>query len=99
MSQLLGGMQIAILLLVAVAAPAVVATRDPVSQAIAISYYGLLLALMFLLFQAPDVALSQLVIGAVALPLLVLLTLAKIRRIAERRAADGNSDRHRGDSR
>jgi uncharacterized MnhB-related membrane protein len=35
---------------------------------------------MFFVFQAPDVALSQIVVGAVALPLMILLALAKIRR-------------------
>ena len=39
-----------------------------------------MLALMFLLFQAADVALSQIVIGTVGLPLMVLLAIAKIRR-------------------
>ena len=58
----------------------VVLTREPVAQAVIVSFYGLLLALMFFIFQAPDVALSQLAIGAVALPLMMLLALAKIRR-------------------
>ena len=44
------------------------------------SVYGLVLALMFLVFQAPDVALSQIAVGAVVLPLMILLALAKIRR-------------------
>jgi uncharacterized MnhB-related membrane protein len=73
-------MQTAILVFVAVAATAVVLTRDPAKQAIGISFYGLVMAIMFFLYQAPDVALSQIVVGAVALPLMVLLALAKIRR-------------------
>lgn len=73
-------MHYAILSLVAAAGTGVVLTRDPTSQTIGISFFGLVLALMFVLFQAPDVALSQLVVGAVALPLMVLLALAKIRR-------------------
>lgn len=79
-------LQITILLMVAAGGTAVVLTRDPVNQAIGLTFYGLLLALMFFIFQAPDVALSQIVIGAVALPLMILLTLAKVRlntRIAE----------------
>lgn len=44
-----------------------------------------LLALMFFLFQAPDVALSQIVVNAVALPMMVSLALVKIRRNAETR--------------
>jgi len=35
---------------------------------------------MFLVYQAPDVALSQITVGAVALPLMILLALAKVRR-------------------
>ncbi len=78
-------LQTAILLLVSVGGAGVVFTREPRSQAIAISFYGLLLAVMFLLFQAPDVSLSQVVVGAVALPLMMLLALAKVRHDAEQR--------------
>ena len=72
--------QVTILVFVAVTGTGVVLTRDPSNQVVAISFYGLLLALMFFIFQAPDVALSQMVIGAVALPLMILLALARIRR-------------------
>lgn len=75
-------LQITILFFVSITALGVVLTRDPARQAISISFYGILLALMFFIFQAPDVALSQIVIGAVALPLMVLLALAKVRRNA-----------------
>ncbi len=78
-------MQTAVLAFVLVAGTAVVLTRDPSSQTIGISFYGILLALMFFIFQAPDVALSQMVIGAVALPLMVMLALAKVRREDQRR--------------
>ena len=73
-------LQFTILSFVAVTAGAVVLTRDPAKQAIGISFYGLVMALMFFIFQAPDVALSQIVIGAVALPLMILLALTKVRR-------------------
>jgi uncharacterized MnhB-related membrane protein len=42
--------------------------------------FGLALAVLFFLFEAPDVALSQIVVASVAVPLMVLLTLAKLRR-------------------
>jgi uncharacterized MnhB-related membrane protein len=71
-------LQISILLMAAVAGTAVVLTREPACQTIGLSFYGLVLAIMFFIFQAPDVALSQIVIGAVALPLMILLTLAKV---------------------
>jgi uncharacterized MnhB-related membrane protein len=80
-------MQVAILLFVAVVGTAVVFTRDPRNQVIGLTFYGLLMAIMFFIFQAPDVAFSQIVVGAVVLPLMVLLTLAKLKtkEQAERR--------------
>jgi uncharacterized MnhB-related membrane protein len=77
---LMNVLQVLILVLVAAAATGVVLIRVPVRQAIALSAYGLLLALMFLAFQAPDVTLSELTVGAVALPILLMLTLAKVRK-------------------
>lgn len=69
-----------VLLLVAAAGTAVVRTRDPVNQAFVASFYGLVLGILFMVYQAPDVALSQITVGAVALPLMIVLALAKIRR-------------------
>jgi uncharacterized MnhB-related membrane protein len=46
----------------------------------AAGYLGLLLTVLFVVFHAPDVALSQAVVGVVAFPLMVVLTVAKIRR-------------------
>ena len=76
-------LQTLVLIFVAAAGAGVVLTRDARNQAIGLSFYGLVLGLMFLVFQAPDVALSQIAIGAVALPLMILLALAKIRRSGE----------------
>ena len=72
-------LQLLALCLLAVVGPGVVLTRDPSRQAIAVSFFGLVLAATFFLFRAPDVALSQLVIGAVALPLMILLALTKVK--------------------
>jgi energy-converting hydrogenase B subunit D len=77
---LMDALQVTVLVLVAAGATAVVLTRVPTRQVIALSGYGLLLAVLFLTFQAPDVTLSELTVGAVALPILLLLTLAKVRR-------------------
>ena len=43
----------------------------------------MLLAVLFLVFQAPDVTLSELTVGAVVLPIVLLLALAKIRKREE----------------
>lgn len=66
--------------LVAAGATAVVLTRDRLGQTIVLAFYGLLVGLMFLVFQAPDVALSQIAVGAIVQPILVLLALDKLRR-------------------
>ena len=71
---------LAALLVVAVGAWATVTARDPVRQAIVVSLYGLALGLLFFTFQAPDVALSNIVIGAVALPTMIMLAIAKTKR-------------------
>jgi energy-converting hydrogenase B subunit D len=72
-------LEVAVLLLVAVTATCVVFSRDPLRQAMVASIYGLILGILFFIFQAPDVGLSQTVVGAVALPLMILLALAKVR--------------------
>lgn len=73
-----------ILVLVAVAALCVVRTRDTTSQVLALTFYGMVLAVMFFVFHAPDVALSQIAVGAVALPLMVMLALARMKHHGER---------------
>ena len=66
-------------LLTAVAGAGVALTRDPRRQALAIAANGLVLALLFLALQAPDVAFSELAVGTAAVPLLFLVVLAAIR--------------------
>jgi uncharacterized MnhB-related membrane protein len=73
-------LQVTVLILIAAGATAVVLTRRVVHQVLVLSVYGVLLAVLFLVFQAPDVALSALTVGAVALPIILLLTLAKTRK-------------------
>ena len=76
-------LQAAALVLAAAVATATVLTREPLRQAMVLSIYGLVLGILFFVFQAPDVALSQTAVGAVALPLMILLALAKVRGGAE----------------
>ncbi len=73
-------LQVTLLVLVAAAATAVVLIRARVRQVLMLSIYGVLLAVLFLAFQAPDVTLSELTIGAVLLPIVILLALAKVRK-------------------
>jgi energy-converting hydrogenase B subunit D len=71
-------LQVSVLMLIAAGATAVVLTRDPLQQAMVVSFYGLLLGIFFLVLQAPDVGLSEIVVGTVALPLMIILALVKI---------------------
>jgi len=71
--------QVVVLALVALSATGVVLTREPLRQAVASSFYGLTLGILFFVLQAPDVALSQIAVGTVGMPLMILLALAKVR--------------------
>jgi uncharacterized MnhB-related membrane protein len=72
-------LQATCLLVVGAVGALVVATRDPLRQAAVTGLFGLALAALFLSVQAPDVALSQITVGAIVVPVLVLLAMAKIR--------------------
>jgi energy-converting hydrogenase B subunit D len=72
-------LQLVILLLVAAAGLAVVLQRDPLRQTVVNGLYGLLLVVLFMVFQAPDVALSMLAVGAIAYPLVLLIAIARVR--------------------
>ncbi len=72
-------LQAGLLVLLALGGLAVVSMRDPLRQALMVGIYGLLLALLFFVLQAPDVALSQIVVSTVAVPVMILLALAKVR--------------------
>lgn len=75
----------ALLLFAAASGLGVVLTRDPRRQVFALAINGLVLSLLFFALQAPDVALSELAVGTVAVPLLFLATLAAVRINKERR--------------
>jgi energy-converting hydrogenase B subunit D len=71
------------LVVVALGGTGVALARDPARQALVSSIFGLSLAILFFVFQAPDVALSQIVVGAVALPSMIILALRKVQRREE----------------
>lgn len=71
---------VVMLLLVAAAGTVVALTRDPSRQAVTLSTFGLLLAVLFVVLSAPDVALSQLAVGAALVPLMVMLSVRAINR-------------------
>jgi uncharacterized MnhB-related membrane protein len=72
-------LQVVIIILVGAAALAVVLQPDPLRQALVNGLYALLLVVLFMVFQAPDVALSMIVVGAIAYPLVLLTAIARVR--------------------
>ncbi|OBG32552.1 hydrogenase subunit MbhD domain-containing protein [Mycobacterium sp. E3198] len=79
--------------LVGVTGTVVALTGAADRQAVPLSVFGLALTVLFVVLQAPDVALSQLAVGGVVVPLMVMLTIRAVRRQAddERDGAAGES--------
>ncbi|HEY2438942.1 MAG TPA: DUF4040 domain-containing protein [Solirubrobacteraceae bacterium] len=71
-------LQIVALAGVALGGGAVALTTDPLRQTLVLGMFGLTLVFLFFAFQAPDVALSEIVVGTIGLPLIVVATLRKI---------------------
>jgi energy-converting hydrogenase B subunit D len=74
------GVQIAAVALVGAFGLAVVLVQDVLRVSILFGMYGLMLVVLFVVFQAPDVALSELAVSTVAFPVIVVTALAKVRR-------------------
>jgi len=68
-----------VLLAVAVCATGVALARNTLHAVIVYSGFGTMLAVAFMVLHAPDVALSELAVGTVAVPLIALIALAKTR--------------------
>lgn len=85
-------LQACALAVVAVSGTAVAVAPSPLRQTLLLSIYGLALTALFFAFQAPDVALSELVISGVALPVIVL---AALRRLADQRPPASRQDEDR----
>ncbi len=71
----------------------VVLVRDPLPQSMVFGFFGMALVTLFLVLQAPDVALSEAVVGAMAYPMMILLTLSKMKereRAPRERKKDGS---------
>lgn len=76
----LAPLQAVVFLLAPVVATLVVLTRNPLRQIVVNGVYGLVLSLLFFVLQAPDVALSMLVVGSIAYPVIVLAAISRARR-------------------
>lgn len=78
------------LIAVAVGGTATVLVPDPLRQTFVLGIYGLTLTFLFFALQAPDVALSEIVVSTIGLPLIVIAALRKIREQERDREADGD---------
>ncbi|KTD57045.1 hypothetical protein Lsan_2667 [Legionella santicrucis] len=72
-----------IYVLLVITGTGVILTKNPLKQTIVLSLFGLIVSLLFLILQAPEVALSEIVVGMVLIPLMVLLSLVKIKGYKE----------------
>jgi uncharacterized MnhB-related membrane protein len=68
------------LTVVALAGTAVVFADAPERQAISLSVFGVTLVVLFVVLQAPDVALSEIGVGTAIVPLMVMLTIRTMRK-------------------
>lgn len=76
--------------MVALAGGGVVAAAEPLRQTLILGLYGLALTMLFFVFQAPDVALSEIVVSTVGLPVMILLALRKVREQEQEREREEN---------
>lgn len=96
-------LQVSALIVVCLSGTAIALTPSPLRQTLLMAIFGFSLTALFFAFQAPDVALSELVVAGVALPLIIL---AALRRLADQgpgtepeEAADPQSEGAEGEDR
>jgi energy-converting hydrogenase B subunit D len=85
-----------VLCLMAIVASAVLVMllRNLNGAVMALSTVGMLMSLLFVVLGAPDVAQSEVVVGAIALPVLYLIAIGKIRAAVRDRGelGEGGAD-------
>ena len=72
-------LQVGVFVLAGLAGTAVVLAHNPLRLVLVNGVFGLALVLLFVVLQAPDVALSMLVVGTVAYPLVLLVAINVVR--------------------
>lgn len=81
-----------------VSAALVIICANPLPAVMALSAMGTILGTLFVVLAAPDVALAEVVVGAIATPMLYLIALGKIRTDVtdpgEDRDRTGKASRH-----
>jgi energy-converting hydrogenase B subunit D len=90
-------LDITCLVVILVCAALVVFLDNLNASVMALSGVGTVLALLFVVLHAPDVAHSQVVVGAIALPVLYLLAIGKVRAHVGERPELGEVGERGGD--
>jgi energy-converting hydrogenase B subunit D len=70
-------LEVVLYLLVVIVGTVLVFTRRPIDQLFVYTSFGISLTLLFFALHAPDVALSEIAVGTLILPLVVLVALMK----------------------
>jgi uncharacterized MnhB-related membrane protein len=74
----MNALQFVLFLLVGLGGTLTVLTRNLARQALILSLYGMLMSLLFIAIGSVDVAFSELAVGAAALPLMLLVSIASV---------------------
>lgn len=64
--------------------------RNLNGSVMALSAMGTVLALLFIILAAPDVALAEIIVGTVAMPVLYLIAIGKLRTVVRDRGELGD---------
>lgn len=81
-------LQISALIVVCVTGTAIALVPAPLRQTLLMAIFGFALTALFFAFQAPDVALSELVVAGVAMPLIILSALRRLADQVPRKATE-----------
>lgn len=79
-------LQISALIVVGLSGTAIALTPSPLRQTLLMAIFGFALTALFFAFQAPDAALSELVVSGIAMPMIIL---AALRRLADQHPSKG----------
>ena len=82
-------LQVSALIVVCLTGTAIALTPSPLRQTLLMAIFGFALTALFFAFQAPDVALSELVVAGIALPMIIL---AALRRLADQIPGEDNEE-------
>jgi energy-converting hydrogenase B subunit D len=79
------------LLVILLCALLTVALRNRIASVLALSGLGTVQALLFVVLNAPDVAHAEIVVGSIAVPVLYLIAISKIRTDVHQQGEFGES--------